>query len=690
MSATEPIMRELVTRAQGGDHEAFTVLMRAHESGVRSVCRRFVRDADDASDLTLETFVEAYLKLFQLRSPDSFGPWLRGIALNLCRTWYREQGNETVPLHPNPEPPEAGEGRDDRVMAGMEHLNAAHRRVLDLHYHAGLSYQEIADEVGIPIGTVMSRMHRARGALREIVETTEETGMDAHERLEQRFRMEIELLEALKVEVGVAHGIDKIKVHSEPLARLRQVVEHHPPRLVDLLRVSDSDEHLIHLAWMARSALGSVMPVLASCALSGDETLSDRATKMAEYWAVRSWYGLCGIDLFLDTLIASPAPVDRKVRVLICLMQAVKESGPRGEGHHLIWELTRVLLGYPDEAFPALWEALWQLDEDDLVEYGVRKAIAHLVDPLSDALIAEARSGDRDRVARLLREMTLVPCNPWQSVFREGIAPPERLLPVLLELVESEDAEIAKRARGLCVRFRIPAIAPVLRDRLRSGNPKDRADAAKELANAVGDEAIPDLIAGLNDSEARVRAAAMNALGQLEAVTAKDEILERLETDEDLAVREAAIKAYGKVASKPERDACLQRITKFGDRQAMKVAARALYEGTGPRKRTELEVQRIRRIRGDSKPEKHIDPVAALRALPELRSYGEAELTRIVAGVCGDYSTTRRQMVMEGRHALMKRAKGVYTFTQIGEAVWRVGEFSEAAKQRLSGKAEGT
>ncbi len=78
---------ELITRAKGGDQEAFTAPMRAHEGEVRSVCLRFSKDADGASDLVLETFVEAYLKLHQLRRPESFGQWLQGIALNLCRSW---------------------------------------------------------------------------------------------------------------------------------------------------------------------------------------------------------------------------------------------------------------------------------------------------------------------------------------------------------------------------------------------------------------------------------------------------------------------------------------------------------------------------------------------------------------------------------------------------------------------------
>ena len=676
---------ELVLYAKGGDHEAFATLLRAYEGGVRSVCRRFGKDPDDAEDLVLETFVEAYLKLGQLRSPEAFEPWLKRIALNLCRSRYREQKSDPVLLSVDPPAPEAEVAQDDRLIWGMDKLSTAHRRVLDLHYQAGMSYREMAEELSVPIGTVMSRTHRARNALKAIVETSEELNMDEHSELEQRFRMEIELLEALKAEVDAVEGITKVKGHSAPMMRLRQVLETHPPRLVDLLRVSDSDERLIHLAWLARFAMPSAVPVMASCALSDDEVLRNRAIRLAEYWVVRIWYGLRGINLFLDTLIASPAEAKLKVRVLVRLIQTVKESGPGCEpdSHHVISELTKVLLGYPEEAFPVLWEALWELDEDDTIEYGVRKAIAHLVEPMSDALIEEVKSGNRDRVARLVRELSFVPFGRSHSMYGKVLGLPTRLHPVLVELADSDDPEISLGATIIAVRFRIQGIVAFLRRRIESTASKGRAKAITSLANVIGEEAVPELIAHVNDPESRVRAAALTALGQLGATTASGVILDRLEEDDSPTVREAAIRAYGKVASDDERDTCLQNISKAGDRKMTRIAARALFKGAGPRTKSKLEAERLGRIRGGSLPRKHTDPVGALRALPELRSYGEEELTTIVAGLCGDYSTTRRQMVMEGRHALMRREKGVYSFTQIGEAVWRVGQFVMASRDRL-------
>ena len=70
----------------------------------------------------------------------------------------------------------------------------------------------------------------------------------------------------------------------------------------------------------------------------------------------------------------------------------------------------------------------------------------------------------------------------------------------------------------------------------------------------------------------------------------------------------------------------------------------------------------------------HRSVVAVMGGLPELRDYEEMELTRMAARVCGDYATVRRKLV-SGRDALMRRAKGIYVFTELGAAVWQVEHF---------------
>lgn len=670
---------DLVLQARTGDHQAFAVLMRTHENAVRAVCRGFAEDPDDVEDLVLETFVEAYLNLRRLRNPKAFASWLRTIARNLCLSWIRDQRVDVGRLDHEPAAPLREDACDDRVVAGMSRLSDDHRQVLDLHYRAGMSYQDVADELDVPIGTVMSRLHRARHALKEAVEMAEEDEMEEESNLEHRFRMEIELLEGLGAAVEMEGGwVGRVKVHNGAIVRIRKLLENDPSSLIDLLRVCETPDHYVHLAWVVRQHPHAPLPVLAASALSDNEEVREGASRLAEGWATRTWYTHRTADLFLDTVIASPAPDERKAKLLVRLIQSVRAEGLNTmEGVRMMFELTRVLVGYPEAAFPILWEALWQLDEDDVVEYGVRTAIAHLPGLYIDAFLDEVKAGDSRRVARLLRDLHLLRVPEL----------PERLHPILSDLLASSDPMIAERARTLCVRFRVPHVVPILQHRLESKDHDVRANTVRELAQVSGKGALPHILPLLDDDSPLVRTASLMALGRMDATSAKHRVVERLENDPDDSVRESAVRVYGKVATTEERAACFDRIKKSGGRRLLRVAARSLFDSRAPRRKSRLEEERLKRIRGGAEPEHQIDPIRALRSLPEIRSYEEEELTSLVAAVCEDYSTTRRQMVMEGRFALMRRQEGIYTFTPMGEAVWRVGRFIEKAKEDLTAQS---
>ena len=161
--------------------------------------------------------------------------------------------------------------------------------------------------------------------------------------LAARFQMEINLLESLKTEADAANGIQKVKHSAEPMVRLRQMLETHPPRLIDLLQISHSDEHILHLACVARQALHVTMPVMASCCLAKDEVLRDRSTKMAEFYVANPGAGNCGfrgLSLFIDTVIVSPAESVTKAQLFLRLIQAIRRSDREVNGHRLIGELT--------------------------------------------------------------------------------------------------------------------------------------------------------------------------------------------------------------------------------------------------------------------------------------------------------------------------------------------------------------
>ena len=82
--------------------------------------------------------------------------------------------------------------------------------------------------------------------------------------------------------------------------------------------------------------------------------------------------------------------------------------------------------------------------------------------------------------------------------------------------------------------------------------------------------------------------------------------------------------------------------------------------------------ERLRKVRGDGDPLFHISVEAAVRALPEIRPYPERDLIYLIAQVVGDYSTTRRHLVMDKSQAIMRREGGVYEFTEHGQTVWRI------------------
>src|SRR6266536_3246246 len=148
MARQDEVMQdsELIGKVRAGDREAFGRLVERYQGLIYQLCFRVAGNVPDAEDLAHEAFVEAYLKLDQLRDPEKFARWLRTLALNLCRMWYRQRQREAVGL-----PEEATECREEedrsiyqRMFSGLSQLTAAHRMALALHYWEGLSYEEAA------------------------------------------------------------------------------------------------------------------------------------------------------------------------------------------------------------------------------------------------------------------------------------------------------------------------------------------------------------------------------------------------------------------------------------------------------------------------------------------------------------------------------------------------------------------
>jgi RNA polymerase sigma-70 factor, ECF subfamily len=170
---------ELVTRAQGGDRNAFSELVRSHGQGVLHVIYRMCGDMRVAEDAAQETFIQAWLRLRSYRPGTSLRNWLYRIAVNTAIDMLRKEKRilpdavEDLRLtdpQPGPEVLAAKSEQAATVQQAVLALPDASRAVLVLREYEGLSYQEIAEALGIPVGTVMSRLNYARKLLRERLE----------------------------------------------------------------------------------------------------------------------------------------------------------------------------------------------------------------------------------------------------------------------------------------------------------------------------------------------------------------------------------------------------------------------------------------------------------------------------------------------------------------------------------------
>lgn len=167
--------RREVELAMRGDHDAFAALAGAAADRLYALARMILRDADRAEDATQEALVKAWRELPRLRDPDRFEPWLRRLLVNACYDEVRRGGRRAeVRLIPLAEPSAGDPGPSivdrDRVDRGLRRIPVEQRAVLVLHHHLGLTHVEIAETLGIPLGTVKSRLRYALDGIRAAIE----------------------------------------------------------------------------------------------------------------------------------------------------------------------------------------------------------------------------------------------------------------------------------------------------------------------------------------------------------------------------------------------------------------------------------------------------------------------------------------------------------------------------------------
>jgi RNA polymerase sigma-70 factor, ECF subfamily len=170
---------DLVRAAQAGDQAAFAEIVRQFQRPVYRVAYALTRNASDADDLAQETFVRAYQAIGRFRAGEPLYPWLSRIAVNLTYSLFRRRRRHPeTSIEPLVESGRQWAADDDpaeraaeseqhrRLAAAFAGLSHEHQAVLTLRVVEDLSYDDIALTLGVPAGTVMSRLSRARAELR--------------------------------------------------------------------------------------------------------------------------------------------------------------------------------------------------------------------------------------------------------------------------------------------------------------------------------------------------------------------------------------------------------------------------------------------------------------------------------------------------------------------------------------------
>ncbi len=184
--------RLLVDRFKSGDDAAFNEMVSRHWDRIYGMVHQLLRNQQDAEEVTQDAFIRAHRGLGSFRGEAAFSTWLYQIATNLARNrywyWWRRRRDQTVsfdqPVSDSNSTPlsevfstdmatpgdiTVNQELVDHIALGMEKIGAKHREVLILRNVKNLSYEEIAEVLGISVGTVKSRIARARESLRTAI-----------------------------------------------------------------------------------------------------------------------------------------------------------------------------------------------------------------------------------------------------------------------------------------------------------------------------------------------------------------------------------------------------------------------------------------------------------------------------------------------------------------------------------------
>ena len=179
----QSIDRDLVARVQRGDKKAFDLLVLKYQHKIVKLISRYVHEPSDALDVAQEAFIKAYRAIGRFRGDSAFYTWLYRIAINTAKNHLVAQGRRPpegdidaqdaeqmdvqgrLSEHDTPEHLALKDEIQETVFQAMEDLPDDLRTAITLRELEGMSYEEIAEAMGCPVGTVRSRIFRAREAI---------------------------------------------------------------------------------------------------------------------------------------------------------------------------------------------------------------------------------------------------------------------------------------------------------------------------------------------------------------------------------------------------------------------------------------------------------------------------------------------------------------------------------------------
>lgn len=288
------------------------------------------------------------------------------------------------------------------------------------------------------------------------------------------------------------------------------------------------------------------------------------------------------------------------------------------------------------------------------------------------------RPATPEQYAEVLRIGTKWPASLARQIDAAVLRTMKDRLTALLDHADVAVRDPAIRVLGL---LRDCGSASSIRHLVTHAEPSTRIEAVLALGEIGDREAGGAIMDAARSGHRAVRTAAIEVLSRLKLRTAFP-LLRDLLNDPEAQVRAAAVTALGELGG-DQAEATLRDLLGSGDKDLVRAAAKALYrsghERSAPSERErrlrEIGAQRNRKIRGEANVVGHWNagPDTAIRfAFPEIRTYVEPEVTRLVARLCGDYSGVRRRLIDGG---FMTRESGVYQFTELGKAAWRVEHF---------------